>query len=50
MHALMNGERTRRPSLSWDDEYLRFRAVPINNLKFEKWNKSKKPERTDFLG
>ena len=26
------------PSLRWDDEYLRFRAVPINNLKFKKWN------------
>jgi hypothetical protein len=29
------------PSLRWDDEYLRFRAVIINELMVEKWNKSR---------
>src|SRR5450759_4570790 len=27
------------PSLRWDDEYLRFREVPIYKLMIEKWNK-----------
>jgi hypothetical protein len=26
------------PSLRWDDEYLRFREVPIYKLMVEKWN------------
>src|SRR5450759_4393562 len=26
------------PSLRWDDEYLRLRAILIRKLKFENWN------------
>ena len=40
MYALMNGVGNRRPSLRWDDEYLRFREIPINKPMVEKRNKS----------
>jgi hypothetical protein len=38
METVMNGEGARRPREGWDDEYLRFREVPIYKLMVEKWN------------
>jgi hypothetical protein len=33
-------DTARRPSGGWDDEYLRFREIPVNKLMVEKWNET----------